>query len=181
MFWIDVVSRITHVSTAIALVGGSVFTLLVLMPSAKLLSDEQHAVLADAVTGRWKKFVHAGVALFLISGLYNYSRAIPLHKGDGPYHMMLGIKMLLALTLFFIAAALVGRSQKLAGIRANRKRWLTVMVIIAAVIVTISGYVKVRGVPGGPSVDSATPVDPAVSSTSASIDQPASRMPTVPT
>lgn len=152
MFWIDVISRITHVSTAIALVGGSVFTLLVLMPSAKLLTDEQHAVLAEAVTGRWKKFVHLGIALFLISGLYNYSQAIPLHKGDGPYHMMLGIKMLLALVVFFFASALVGRSQKLAGIRANRKRWLTVVVAIAAVIVAISGYAKVRGVPDRPPV-----------------------------
>lgn len=150
MFWIDVVSRITHVSTAIALVGGSVFTLLVLMPSAKLLTDEQHAVLSEAVTRRWKKFVHLGIALFLVSGLYNYSQAIPLHKGDGPYHMMLGIKMLLALVVFFFASALVGRSQKLAGIRANRKRWLTVVVAIAALIVAISGYAKVRGVPERP-------------------------------
>lgn len=147
MFWIDVVSRITHVSTAIALVGGSVFTLLVLMPSAKLLTDEQHAVLAEAVTGRWKKFVHLGIVLFLVSGFYNYSQAIALHKGDGPYHMMLGIKMLLAFVVFFFASALVGRSQKLAGIRTNRKRWLTVVVILATVIVAISGYAKVRGVP----------------------------------
>ncbi len=147
MFWIDVVSRITHISTAIALVGGSVFTLLVLMPSAKLLSEQSHTVLAQAITGRWKRFVHGGVLLFLLSGFYNYARAIPLHKGDGPYHMLIGIKMLLAFVVFFFAAALVGRSEKLAGIRANRKRWLTLTVLLASIIVAISGYAKIRGVP----------------------------------
>ena len=75
MFAIDVVSRIVHVLTAITLVGGSIFTLLVLMPSAKQLSTEAHDQLAAAVNGRWKKLVHFGVLLFLISGFYNYFRA----------------------------------------------------------------------------------------------------------
>jgi uncharacterized membrane protein len=147
MFWIDVISRVTHISTAIALVGGSLFTLCVLMPSAKVLSKESHTSLAEAITGRWKKFVHGGIALFLVSGFYNFYRAIPEHKGDGTYHMLIGIKMLLALVVFFFAAALVGRSKKLAGIRANRKRWLTLTVVIAMTIVVVSGYAKIRGVP----------------------------------
>ncbi|TWU46320.1 hypothetical protein Poly51_57160 [Rubripirellula tenax] len=147
MFWIDVLSRIVHVSTAIALVGGSLFTLMVLLPSASELGEEPHKKLAAAIAGRWKKFVHIGVTLFLVSGLYNFVRAIPLHKGDGTYHMLIGIKMVLALFVFFLAAALVGRSEKLAGIRNARKKWLTVLVILAAVIVAISGYTKVRGVP----------------------------------
>ena len=144
---IDVLSRITHVGTAITLVGGSVFTLLVLMPSAKELPDEAHDRLSDAVKSRWKRFVHIGVTLFLISGIYNYVRAIPNHRGDGLYHALLGIKMLLALVVFFLAAALVGRSQKLEPIRKSRSKWLTIMVILAAVIVAISGFLKVRGVP----------------------------------
>ncbi|TWU51388.1 hypothetical protein [Rubripirellula reticaptiva] len=147
MFWIDVLSRIVHVSTAIALVGGSVFTLLVLLPSAGELDEAPHKQLAAAVAGRWKKFVHGGVALFILSGLYNFVRAIPLHKGDGTYHMLIGIKMLLALVVFFLAAALVGRSEKLATFRTNRKKWLTVLVILAAIIVAVSGYTKVRGIP----------------------------------
>ena len=72
MLILDAISRIVHVLTAITLVGGSIFTLLVLMPSAKELSDEAHDRLALAVTGRWKRFVHFGVLLFLASGLYNY-------------------------------------------------------------------------------------------------------------
>ncbi len=146
MLTIDVVSRIVHVATAITLVGGSVFTLFVLMPSAKALSDQSHDSLATAITGRWKRFVHAGVLLFVVSGLYNYVRAIPNHRGDGLYHALIGTKMLLALGVFFLAAALVGRSEKLAGIRRNRAKSIKLLVLLAAIVVCISGFAKVRGV-----------------------------------
>lgn len=144
MFWIDVVSRITHIATAITLVGGSIFTLFVLIPSAKALDETTHQTLLNAITQRWKKFVHVGVLLFLVSGFYNYVRAIPSHKGDGLYHALIGTKMILAFGVFFLAAALVGRSEKLAFIRAKRKSYLTLMVVLAITIVSISGFAKVR-------------------------------------
>lgn len=147
MLAIDVLSRIVHVLTAITLAGGSVFTLFVLMPSARELADDAHSQLAAAITGRWKRFVHGGVLLFLISGFYNYMRAIPDHKGDGLYHALIGTKMLLAFGIFFLAAALVGRSEKLAGIRRNRAKWIKVLVLLAVIVVSISGFVKVRGKP----------------------------------
>ena len=150
MWMVDVLSRVVHVGTAITLVGGSAFMLLVLLPAASRLSDEAHDQLAASVGSRWKRFVHVGILLFLVSGFYNYVRAIPLHRGDGLYHALLGTKMLIALVVFFFAAALVGRSEKLAAIRANRGKWLKVLVFLAAVIVVISGFVKVRGVSESP-------------------------------
>lgn len=146
MFWIDYLSRLVHISTAIVLVGGSVFTLLVLMPAAKLISEEAHAKLASDVGSRWKRFVHVGILLFLISGFYNYIRAMPLHSGDGLYHALVGTKILLALGVFFIASALVGRSRGLESFRQNRARWLSIMVVLAMLIVVISSFVKVRGI-----------------------------------
>ncbi|QDV24691.1 hypothetical protein [Aureliella helgolandensis] len=145
MMWVDVVSRVVHVGTAIALVGGSVFTLFVLLPAAKLLSPEAHETLASGIGARWKRFVHLGVLLFLASGFYNYFQAIPLHKGDGLYHALVGTKILLALFVFFVSAALVGRSAGLQAIRDQREKWLKILVLVAAIIVCISGFVKVRG------------------------------------
>jgi hypothetical protein len=145
MQWLDIVSRIVHVGTAITLVGGSAFMLLVLMPSTIELAEDARGKLSAAVTGRWKRFVHAGVLLFLASGFYNYFQAIPNHKGDGLYHGLVGTKIILALGVFFIAAALVGRSPALAGIRENRVKWLKLLVFLAAIIVCISGFLKVRG------------------------------------
>lgn len=144
-FVIDVISRITHISTAIVLVGGSVFMLLVLQPIIAGLGDESREGVLGSVIGKWKRFVHLGIVLFLASGLYNYVRAIPSHKGDGLYHALLGTKMLLALVVFFLASALVGRSSGLQRIRDNRRFWTTVMVAVATVIVVISGFAKIRG------------------------------------
>ncbi len=143
---IDIISRIVHVSTAIVLVGGTVFSLMVLMPAAETLSDQTRSELHTGVVARWKRFVHIGILLFLVSGFYNFFQAIPLHKGDGLYHGLVGTKILLALAVFFIASALVGRSPALEKMRINRKFWLRVLVVLAAVIVIISSFVKVRGV-----------------------------------
>ncbi len=145
MFAIDVLSRLVHVLTAITLVGGSFFSLWVLLPSAAKLDQGSRARLIEGIGSRWRRFVHGGVALFLISGFYNYFRAMPLHKGDGLYHMLVGSKMLLALAVFFIAAALVGRSPRLAGMRENRSWWLTILVSLSVLIVAISSFLKVRG------------------------------------
>lgn len=144
MDWIAIVSRWTHVGTAIVLVGGTVFLRFVLSPAAAQLSDDAHAKLRELVIGKWKKFVHAGILLFLVSGFYNYLVVqAPAHKGDKLYHPLMGTKILLAFGMFFIASALVGRSKTFEGMRKNMKMWQTVLVVLAAIIVGISGFAKV--------------------------------------
>jgi uncharacterized membrane protein len=142
---IDVVSRIVHVSTAIALVGGSVFMVFVLLPAARQLSAEQHDRLRGLVNQTWKRYVHTGILLFLVTGFYNYFRQMPLHKGDGLYHGLVGTKIILALVIFFIASVLVGRSATFEWMRTGREKWLKIIVLLAAIIVAMSGFVKVRG------------------------------------
>jgi uncharacterized membrane protein len=140
---IDSVSRIVHVSTAIVLVGGTTFMLFVLLPAASQLNDDAHSQLRSLVNGRWKRFVHVGILLFLLTGFYNYFQAMPKHKGDGLYHGLLGTKILIAFVIFFLASALVGRSARFESMRQNRGKWLSVMVLLAAIIVAISGFVKI--------------------------------------
>ena len=145
---LPLISRVVHVATAIVLVGGSVFMRFALMPAAEELGQAEHDGLRERVLGRWRRFVHGGIALLLLSGLYNYLAVMrPAHQGDGPYHMLVGIKMLLAFVLFFLASALVGRSSGLKALRDKARGTLVVMIILAAVIVVISSYLKVRGVP----------------------------------
>ena len=144
-FLINVISRIVHVSTAIALVGGSVFMVFVLLPAAKQLSAEQHERLRGLVNKSWKRYVHVGILLFLVTGFYNYFQQMPFHKKDGLYHGLIGTKIILALVIFFIASVLVGRSAKFEWMRVGREKWLKIIVLLAAMIVGMSGFVKVRG------------------------------------
>jgi uncharacterized membrane protein len=144
MLWLVVASRWVHIGTAIVLVGGLVFLRFVLSPAAAQLPDESHAKLKELVMSTWKKFIHGGIALFLLSGLYNYLVVqAPLHKGDKLYHALMGTKILLALVVFFLSSALVGRSKAFAGMRANPRLWQGVIIGLAALIIGISGFVKV--------------------------------------
>lgn len=158
---IDVVSRVVHVATVIVLVGGSVFLRLVLMPAADGLPEAEHEALKERLLGRWKRVVHVGILLLLLTGLYNYLGVTRVqHEGDSLYHALVGTKILLALVLFFLASALVGRSAALQGLRNKSKTTLAVMITIAAVIVAISGFVKVRPVPAAPPAADDVPAQP---------------------
>ncbi len=141
-FVLAVLSRWVHVGTAIVLVGGTSFMRLVLVPSLKGQPPE----LMAAIRGRWKKFVHGGIALFLISGVFIYYQAIPMHKGDGLYHGLIGTKIILALLVFYIASALVGRTTGTQKFRDNAGKWMAVALLLSAVIVAISGFAKVSGI-----------------------------------
>ena len=140
--------RWLHVGTAIVLLGGSIFMRFVLMPAAEKLPSDAHETLRGHIRAVWKVFVHVGVTLLLASGLYNYIAVmIPQHRRDALYHALMGIKILLALAVFFLAEALVGRAPAFEGLRQKVKLWLGVIVLLGALIVAISGFLKVRGVP----------------------------------
>ncbi|REJ84427.1 MAG: hypothetical protein DWQ34_19855 [Planctomycetota bacterium] len=137
---VDLISRWIHVGAAIVLLGGSIFMRFVLMPSAAALTESEHEKLRERILLRWKKLVMAGITLLLLTGFYNYL------AGDPPsprYHMLMGIKILLALAVFFLASAITGRSSALQPIRQNRAWWLTVLIALASVVVAIAGYLKV--------------------------------------
>ncbi len=138
--FLPLISRWAHIGCAIVLIGGSAFMWLVLQPVLKEESSDLH----DRIRNRWKKFVHPGVVIFLVSGLYNYIRAVPVHKGDGLYHALVGTKMLLALVVFALASILVGNKPGTQAIRDDARKWLGITLLLALVIVGISGFVKIR-------------------------------------
>src|SRR5438270_4080761 len=135
--------RWLHVGTAIVLLGGVVVLRFVVLPAAERLTGEASAELQDRVRATWKVFVHASVALLLVSGLYNYLAVmVPRHGGDSLYHMLMGTKILLALVVFFLVEALVGRATVFEGLRQKSKLWLGIVALLGALIVAISGFLK---------------------------------------
>jgi uncharacterized membrane protein len=148
LFPLDVLSRFLHVMVAIVLVGGTVFMRFVLMPAAKELPDAEHDQLRQRLLARWKRVVHGGIAVLLLSGVYNYIQQRPNHVGDKLYHALMGTKFLFAIAVFFVASALVGRSATFEKLRQNRAKWMGLIVLLSVLIVGISGFVKVRGPKG---------------------------------
>ncbi len=144
---LNILSRWTHVGVAILLVGGTLFMRCVLIPAAEELPDDVHESFRERLLARWRKLVGMGIGLLMISGFYNYIVvSIPLMKEQsdkGLYHMLVGIKILLAFVIFFLASALSGRSPKFEGLRAQRKKWLAILIVLSFAVVFIAGYLKV--------------------------------------
>lgn len=120
---VGIVSRGVHIASAVVLLGGAVF--------ARHVLGGGHSDLIVRYAGTFR----AAVAGLLVSGLYNFLTKTNLPK---PYHMVFGIKFLLALHVFAIAI-LLGN----AGVaEAKRMRWLTGVVISGLLIVTLSAYLR---------------------------------------
>jgi uncharacterized membrane protein len=147
--------RWIHLLAAITAVGGTIFMRFALIPAAStVLSAEQHGALREAIRVRWSKVVMSAIGLLLISGFINLFRvlsgSIP-SPSQGLYHMLFGMKFLLALAIFFIASALAGRSEATRRFRDNARTWLTVNAVLAVILVCISGGLRqLRDVPARP-------------------------------
>ena len=117
---LGILSRFVHVTSAIVLLGGAIFARTV-----------QQANLMRKFAGI---AVTAAVAIFL-SGLYNLLTKVNTPK---PYHMVFGIKFLLALHVIAVGimAARANVPEK------KRQRWLTGVSISGLVIALLSAYLR---------------------------------------
>lgn len=143
-------SRWLHLAAAIVAIGGAAFMRFALIPAATAaLSDEAHQKLREALRARWSKVVMTSIALLLITGFYNFVvLAMPPKVDPVPYHPIFGLKFFAALGVFFIASALVGRSPGLEKMRAARAKWLSRLLVLAGIIVLISGVLmQIRTAP----------------------------------
>ena len=104
-FLLALLMRWIHIVTAVVLAGGLFYYRFVFTPVAqKALSEEEREKLHEPLMRRWKLFVHPPIVLFLVSGFYNYLAVTRfLHEGQPLYHILFGIKFMLALGVFTIA------------------------------------------------------------------------------
>ena len=140
--------RWAHLLAAMAAVGGMLFMRLALLPSVAALSDDARKTLHDGVRARWAKVVMIAIAVLIGTGLYNFMMVIvPQIKAElpaikGVYHAVFATKFLLALVMFFISSALVGRSPVFQKIRDNARFWLTLNLALALIIVGMSNGLR---------------------------------------
>jgi uncharacterized membrane protein len=149
---LGIVLRWMHIFAAIALFGGTIFQRIALHPTVGELDAEQRALVADGVRRRWSKVVMVAILFLLVSGLVNYILTVKAFKALGAvnpddnlpplFHALWGIKFLLALVVFFFASVLSGRSEGTKRFRENAGKWLTVNLVLATIIVCISGVLR---------------------------------------
>lgn len=130
-----------HLISAVVGVGGIAFVLVVLLPSLRVLGEEQRALLLKTVMGRFRWASWATILLLLGSGLYNVRLRV-WEAPWGPYWKLLTLKIFLALCVFIISLLLTLPIPALNRFRAKRQQWLSIALGIAALVILISAYLR---------------------------------------
>jgi uncharacterized membrane protein len=141
---VSLLSRWLHIFGAIFLMGGAFYMRAILIPSAaEALDDATHQKLRASLMGRWRKWIMVLSLVLIATGLYNFLAVTRFaHPGQPTYHMLFGIKFLLAIAVFGLASMLAGRKSISLKLQQNAKLWLGITLAMGAAIVMIAGYMK---------------------------------------
>lgn len=134
--------RVVHILAAITAAGGTIFLFRAGLPAMQTLSHEARAAFHDALRSRWAVLLHAAILFLLVSGLWNYVATIRAYEVPRAYHMLFGVKFLLAMIVFAVAILLSGRSALADKLRADASRWLGLNTALLVAIVVISGVLR---------------------------------------
>jgi uncharacterized membrane protein len=153
-FWFAVLMRFLHVASAVVAIGATVAVRFLVVPAAENRFGD---ALLGEIRPRLKKLVHGALGLLLVTGVYNYvGVAIPRLKllsaqaqagllpGEATarlalYHPVMGLKILLALTLFTSAVLLL---KPLPAMQERRRFWLALNAALGFAIVLLGAYLR---------------------------------------
>ncbi len=145
LFFVNLGLRYLHILGAITLMGGTLFMRLALLPTLQSMDAEKRAEVHQGVRARWAMVVGLASGMLLISGIANlglaakYTFAVP---GGLSYSMLGGIKLILALPIFVLAALLMGKTNLAKKVQANAALVLNINLLLAVILVLIGGWLK---------------------------------------
>jgi uncharacterized membrane protein len=143
VYWIMLVSRILHILGAIILAGGLFYIRAIVTPALVPSETPDADRLIGGRRATWAMWIGIATLLLLVTGLWNYVQMIRMHeKLASSYHMMAGIKMLLGLAVFLLAAVLAGRSAAAQALRQKFRFWLTFCLILSILTVILGSVLR---------------------------------------
>jgi putative copper export protein len=145
-FWLNVVVRWIHVSSAVVGVGGIAFLGLVLLPAARRGGTEGAQAALEAALPGFRQMLHVVIALLLLTGFYNLSVVVPKANGLGDlkstYHQVLGMKILMAFVLFGTASVVAAAARRPGGFQPRHAQMLSLSLALAAVVLFLSATLR---------------------------------------
>lgn len=135
---LDIVVRILHVLSAIGLLGGTAFVVVALLPAMGGVDEPAREKLMPTVRKRFHRIVHPAVVLLLLTGIYQWVTNHEPYEQAGPVlHGVLGVKVLIALTIFgLIFAADAG------VLKGGPPRWAKVNLTLGLIVVILAAIVR---------------------------------------
>jgi hypothetical protein len=122
-----------HIAAAAVLVGGALYGRLAIQAASATLTPEEAAKVDDRVAAGFRGLAVGAIILLLITGAFNY-----LQTGSHSvrYHILLGVKLLLALHVF--ASVLLALRPE----NPRRGRQLTGAAISGVAVILIAVYLS---------------------------------------
>ena len=134
-FILPFLARWTHIVSGMIVLGGMLFAALALLPALKGSPTAQST--SDAIAARFRPWFLLGVLGLLVSGFYNYYRHVVAKDVPSMYHMIFGMKFLLALHVFAVGYLALGHN------KPKRARLIGGVVISGLVVVVLSNWMRV--------------------------------------
>lgn len=123
--------RWLHFSSMAALIGGFLYGRLAMVPAIASLAPDAGEALGAKAASSFRPVVWAAVGGLLISGVYNL---LTKPHDSVTYHILLGIKLMLALHVFAVAFLITQPHNP------RRARMMTGAIISGAIILAIAAY-----------------------------------------
>jgi len=125
--------RWLHIASMTTLLGGMIFWRLVLVRASEDMGMAARGPLFERIAAAFRPLVLASIVGLVVSGFINYLLA----PGHSPrYHMLLGIKLLLALHVFTVAIMMVQPNNP------RRTRLAAGVMISGLIILLISAWLR---------------------------------------
>jgi uncharacterized membrane protein len=146
MDYLFLILRWLHIISSIIVVGGVFYYRIAVLPAIESLPDAQRDSLTAGMRRNWAMLARLAILLLLVTGLTNMI-LVPKNydfaeEGRKAFNILIGIKFLLALPIFFIVDMLNGRSATAQRFRQKSRMWLNLAVFLSIVVIVIGGYVR---------------------------------------
>ncbi len=128
-----VIMRWLHFSSFVTLIGGMLYSRLMMIPALDTVSPDSAKALSSKAATRYRPFVIAAICGLIISGTYNLLTN-PGHTVK--YHILLGVKLVLVLHIFAVALLVSERENP------RRARQMTGVIVSGLVVLAISAYLR---------------------------------------
>ena len=118
LFSLTLIMRWLHIGGAIILIGAPFFIRLFLLPALSGEDPARRDAILDRINKPWRMFLGIVILFQIISGVYWLLAVVNIKTQPPAYQILLTIKLLAALGLFFLLSVLAGRAARTKRLRA---------------------------------------------------------------
>ncbi len=145
MYFVELGSRILHLLAAMIFMGG-ILNLRGFTANASSANEAVDTCAAGKQGSCPRKMMVLSLIL-ITTGLYNFVIIIKSHDVEKAYHMLFGIKFLLAIFVMGLAAMLVGKSKAAQALKKNMSQWVTITILLIGLIVVLASTLRTLRTP----------------------------------